>query len=150
MGRKPANRDIAHQIPLADRRRNAVELKIGGATWQQIADRLGYDSRASAYTDVRRALQQSVAELAIPREEYRQLELDRLDEMQNALWSKVLEGDTKAIDTSLRLMDRRAKLLGLDAPTRTEGVLTLDAIDASIAHIAAQVDAARTQARTAD
>jgi hypothetical protein len=150
MGRKPANRREAHQVPLTERRRSAVQLRIQGKSWQEIADLLGYDSKGTACGDVRRALQKAVADLAVPLEEYRQLELDRLDAMQDALWGKVLEGDTRAIDTSLRLMDRRAKLLGLDAPTRTEGVLTLDAIDASIAHIAAQVDAARTQARTAD
>ncbi|TQF04770.1 hypothetical protein E6W39_24255 [Kitasatospora acidiphila] len=149
MGRKPANRRDAHQVPVIERRRAAVELRIQGKSWQEIADLLGYDSKGTACNDVRRALQKAVQALAVPMEEYRQLELDRLDKMQDALWPKVLEGDTKAVDTTLRLMDRRAKLLGLDAPTRTEGVLTLDAVEASIAQLTAQVDAARTQADAA-
>lgn len=148
--RPPANHRAAHQVPVTERRRAAVQLRIEGKSWQQIADLLGYDSKGGACKDVSRALQKAVTDLALPLEEYRQLELDRLDAMQEALWPKVLDADTRAIDTALRLMDRRAKLLGLDAPTRTEGVLSLDVIDASIAALTAQVDAARTQAEPAD
>jgi len=129
----------------AERRRAAVTLRIEGKPWQEIADTLGYDSRSSASKDVTRAMQQAIANLALPLEEYRQLELDRLDAMQNALWPKVMDGDPRAIDTTLRLMDRRAKFLGLDAPARME-VLTIDAIDAAIADLGQQVASARSQA----
>jgi hypothetical protein len=37
-----------------------------------------------------------------------------------ALWPQVLKGNQGAIDRALRVMERRAKLLGLDAPTRQE------------------------------
>jgi hypothetical protein len=137
----------AQQAASADRRRAAVELRIAGKSWQEIADLLHYDSKASACTDVRRALEKAVAKLNVPLEAHRQLELDRLDAMQNALWDKVLAGDTKAIDTSLRLMDRRAKLLGLDAPQRHE--LTLESIDAALADVEEQLAAARSQAAEA-
>lgn len=142
MGRRPANRDVAHQTPIVERRRTAVEMRIAGSTWQQIADALGFDSRASAYHDVRRGLQQAVAELAIPLEEYRQLTLDRLEAMINALWPKVEEGDTKAIDSTLRILAQQADLLGLKAPQRVE-VLTIDAIDSAIAELTAQLAGSR-------
>jgi hypothetical protein len=142
----PANR--AQQTVTAERRRAAVQLKIAGHTWQEIANALDYSSKGAACTDVRRALENAVKKLSIPLEAHRQLEMDRLDAMQNALWDKVLEGDTKAIDTSLRLMDRRAKLLGLDAPQRHE--LTLEAIDAALADVEQQLAAARGEAAEAD
>ncbi|MEZ0066692.1 hypothetical protein ABIA32_002704 [Streptacidiphilus sp. MAP12-20] len=142
----PANR--AQQTKTADRRRQAVELRIAGRSWQQIADQLEYSSKGAACTDVRRALEKAVEKLAIPLEAHRQLELDRLDAIQNALWDKVLDGDTKAIDTTLRLMDRRAKLLGLDAPQRHE--LTLEAIDAALADVEQQLAAARSEAAEAE
>ncbi|MDH6141147.1 hypothetical protein P3T35_003160 [Kitasatospora sp. GP30] len=166
MGRKPANRDIAHQLPIVERRRRAVEMKIAGHTWEQISDALGYGGRANAYNDIRRELQKSAAKLAIPLEEYRQLELDRLDaelvrlgrlqETIEAILERehvtiqggkvvLMDDDSpvpdygpvlQAADRLLKIEDarrrnaeRRAKLLGLDAPTKTEGVLTLDAID---------------------
>jgi DNA-binding CsgD family transcriptional regulator len=49
-------------------------------------------------------------------EESRQLELVRLDEVMHAYYDKAIEGDEKAADIVFKSMDRRAKLLGLDAP----------------------------------
>jgi hypothetical protein len=57
------------------------------------------------------------------------LELERLDTMIRVLWPKVLGGtidgkkiapDLPAMDRVLRLMDRRARYLGLDQPERHE------------------------------
>jgi hypothetical protein len=36
------------------------------------------------------------------------------------LWETATQGDTKAVQTVLNLMERRAKLWGLDAPSRQE------------------------------
>ncbi len=137
----------AKQTLVAERRRAAVQLRIAGHSWDAIARQLGYDSKASAYTDVRRALEKAVTKLAIPLEAHRQLELDRLDAMQNALWPAALDGETKAIDTALRLMDRRARLLGLDAPQRHE--LTLEALDAALIEVEQQLAVARSEAADA-
>ena len=41
--------------------------------------------------------------------------------MQAALWTRVLKGDTKAADTVLRLMQRRARLAGLEGSEQTSG-----------------------------
>jgi hypothetical protein len=69
----------AERTKTAERRRKAVDMRISGKPWQEIADTLGYDSRASAAKDVQRAMQQAIAELQPPLEELRQLELERLD-----------------------------------------------------------------------
>ena len=53
---------------------------------------------------------------SLPVAQYRTLENLRLDRVQAAIWPKVLAGDTKAIDTFLRISQRRARLNGLDAP----------------------------------
>jgi hypothetical protein len=53
-------------------------------------------------------------------EDVRELETQRLDAMLFALRTKIKQGDVRAIDTAIRIADRRAKLLGLDAPTRNE------------------------------
>jgi hypothetical protein len=45
-------------------------------------------------------------------------ELDRLDAMLRACWSKAIGGDMKAVDRVLKISERRSKLLGLDAPER--------------------------------
>jgi hypothetical protein len=37
-----------------------------------------------------------------------------------AMWSKAMKGDVARVDRCLRIMERRAKLLGLDAPSKQE------------------------------
>jgi hypothetical protein len=53
-----------------------------------------------------------------PADEVRQLELLRLDRYLSAIAEKVDSGDLKAIDRALKIMERRSKLLGLDAPQK--------------------------------
>ena len=51
-------------------------------------------------------------------EHLRTLEALRLDEIQAKIWDKAIAGDYRAVDRVLRIMERRAKLLGLDAPVK--------------------------------
>jgi len=51
-------------------------------------------------------------------DELRSVENARLDRAQAAIWTAVLQGDLKAIDTFLKISARRARLNGLDAPTQ--------------------------------
>ncbi|MGB3676531.1 MAG: hypothetical protein WA988_19035 [Candidatus Nanopelagicales bacterium] len=48
--------------------------------------------------------------------EMRQVEGQRLDRLQRAVWVNAVSGDLDAIKTTLGIMDRRAKLFGLNAP----------------------------------
>lgn len=113
----------------------ALKLRSRGYTYQQIADHMAC-SKPTAYARVQRALAAIPAEAA---EEYRRLENDRLDTLQAiAMHEVVTKKSMQAIDRVLHIMDRRAKLLGLDAPTKTE-VITLDAIDAEIRRLETQL-----------
>ena len=49
-----------------------------------------------------------------PAQALRDLETERLDRLQLALWPKAMRGDVAAVKAILRLMERRARLLGLD------------------------------------
>jgi hypothetical protein len=80
-------------------------------TWDQIAKEIGYASPSGASDAYYRASYRVVQEDV---EQIRQLENDRLDFLFNAVWDSALEGDHKAVDSCLRIMTRRAKLLGLD------------------------------------
>lgn len=57
-------------------------------------------------------------------DEVRTLELERLDKFLLALWDKIEQGDPIAIDRGLKIMDRRAKYLGLDAPVKQQVEVT--------------------------
>ena len=60
----------------------------------------------------------ALAECAELAEHLRELENQRLDELQASLWDKALAGVLPAADRILRIMERRAKLNGLDAPQK--------------------------------
>ena len=54
--------------------------------------------------------------------EYRALMLARVERATRAIWPAVVRGDLFAVDRYVRLADRQAKLLGLDAPTRIAAI----------------------------
>jgi len=112
-GRSPGSMEEA--IVRANR---ALELRMAGATWQQVADQLGYKQKSSAQQAVRRAIERETERVADIRESYRTMQLLRLERSLRAIWPQVLQGDLFAIDRELKLMERQAKLLGLDAPTQ--------------------------------
>jgi hypothetical protein len=139
------------RIATALRRAQALEMRAQAKPFSEIAAQLKYCSPAAAAQDVQRALLLAITE---PAAEVRALELLRLDE----LWVKaaqvlnrqhvsvshgrIVKADDgepllddapvlAAIDRMLKIQERRARLLGLDAPTKVE-VLTIDAIDAAI------------------
>jgi len=109
---------------IREREAELLKLRRGGLTWDLIAERTGYASAHTARQAYARALTRIVAEDVV---EIRQLETERLDIAQSAIWGKVLQGDNASITNLLRIMERRAKLLGLDQPTRIQAeVITYD------------------------
>ncbi len=99
----------------AERARKAVDLRIAGATYEKIAGVLGLRTRAGAYKAVARGLAMVEKETREASENLRALEVARLDRMQVGVWAAARSGDVKAIAAALKIMERRAKLLGIDA-----------------------------------
>lgn len=100
------------------RRPEALQLRIAGATYRQIAAQMGIDLRL-AYEAVQGALGELDETCKRLAERHRELELARLERAVLALWQKVQAGDERAILAYVRLADRKAKLLGLDAPSES-------------------------------
>lgn len=117
-------------VELTSREIRAVQLRQAGLTFDDIADALGYANRGSAWKAVRRALQKWGSETV---DEHRALELSRLDTILRRIWPEAVgrpektneDGevvreavppDHDAIKTFLKISERRARLLGLDAP----------------------------------
>jgi len=112
-----------HKTPrVVQRWADAVALKVGGNTYDEIAIALGYAHRSAA----RKAVQSGLAETLhdAGTEELRQIEHERLEKLHSSRWPKALEGDGDESDDAyalvLRTMERRAKLLGLDAPVKLQ------------------------------
>lgn len=121
--RKTDRRNEKTHLEAATRYAQALELRKGGATYQQIADALGYTSPGAARTAVTAGLKMIVQE---PAEEVLQLELGRLDAMLMTAWG-IMRDPTNGPQTKLSamdrlalIMDRRARYLGLDAPEKIE------------------------------
>jgi len=113
----------------------ALRLRSRGYTYQQIADQMDC-SKPTAYARVQRALAAIPAEAV---DEYRRLEGERLDGLLAiATHQAFSKNSLHAIDRCLAIMDRRAKLLGLDAPIKTE-VITLDYIQQEIQRLEAEL-----------
>src|SRR5262245_39333378 len=108
---------MRNQPSVVERQRRAVELRCAGATYDEIASALGYSNRKSAWKAVDAALKKTLKE---PTDQLRQFERSRLDQMQKAIWPKVLQGEPRAIEVALRISERRARLEGLDCPEKRE------------------------------
>ncbi|WP_432559264.1 hypothetical protein [Granulicoccus sp. GXG6511] len=100
-----------HNRALAQARRaKAVELRMAGKTYQQIADLLGYANKGTVHRILTNALTEHEVDSI---DELRFLEAQRLDAVQAAYWDQAMKGDYKAARIVLRIMDQRARLLGL-------------------------------------
>lgn len=115
--RRRRRRYDAARIAAVERQRQACVYRATGATYQQIATALGYRTRYGAWLAVQAALTRTAPkadDCAV------ELELQRMDALFSATYAMALRGDLTAIDAALAIMARRARLLGLDAPTKRE------------------------------
>lgn len=129
-------------------RSKVLELRRQGLGYEAIAKQVGC-SVSTANRAVAARLQELRDQAPEDTQAVRDIELQRLDESAAALHSKVLAGDPRATDVYLRVMERRARLLGLDAPVRSEltgaegAPLIPDATDARAVLAKALADATR-------
>ena len=91
----------------------ALDLRIEGKTWSQIADALGYADESGARKATSRLLSRIEHEKVV---ELRELESLKLDAMQRAAWSEAVSGELDAIKVVLQIHDRKVRLFGLAAP----------------------------------
>lgn len=92
----------------------AMELRLIGYSYPKIAEELGVDvSTAFRYVD--EGMAQIIRE---PAEKVLQMELDRCDLIQSAFLPGATQGDLNAAAAVDRVMDRRARYLGLNKPTK--------------------------------
>lgn len=108
-----------------EREARALDLRALGHPLDRIAKELGYAHASSASKAIQRALDRIPMEAA---KRLRDIELHALDLAQRALADKIVRGDLGAIDRLIRIMDHRAKLLGLYEPQPDTGVAEVAAL----------------------
>jgi AraC-like DNA-binding protein len=116
------------RILAQEKRRKALELRKTGATYDQIAQFVGYNDGSAARKAVIKAFGQVIQE---PVAEVRVIQIERLNHMLMTLWPKVNQVDENAIRTSLAVMDKIDALMGTEAArqvevTNTGAVLVVD------------------------
>ncbi len=112
-------RATGEQEIIAERRVKALSLRKSGASYRQIASHLAV-SLHTAWDDVQAELNALRALATNEATELRDLDVHRCDEMLLGLWPSVRRGEAKSVIAAVRVMDRRAKLLGLDAKQQIE------------------------------
>jgi hypothetical protein len=127
-----------------EKERKVLEYRRGGLTFDLIAERLGYASASGAHKAYLSACNRIVYEDVV---EVRKSEMDRLDIAQAAIWGDLT--DTQNIDANTRarlvlalikIMERRARLLGLDMPTKAQVEVSIydrDTIDDEVKRLVA-------------
>jgi len=105
------------QVQARIREKNALQLRIQGLNNEDIAKELGI-ARTSVGRTIKNALAVLAKETAELGEEYRELQLQRVDQLIEALWEKAAGGHLPTVDRINTLMRRQAALAGVDAPVQ--------------------------------
>jgi hypothetical protein len=116
-GQKPA---LTPEV--AEKYRQVVNLKAAGATFDQIAERVGYASRSGAKEAYDAALRWWGREAV---DDMRVVEGERLERMWREIFARIIDSPdiddlVSLVNTGVRISSRRSALFGLDVPKAVE------------------------------
>ena len=98
----------------------AIQLRLAGATWAEIAASLGYPTPRQALIATEKALEKQLEDTN-DREKMRRLANARLERLLRAVWPKAVDPDNPehllALTKAREVIADHRKLFGLDAPT---------------------------------
>lgn len=106
---------------------DCLDLRKRGFSIPAVAQRLGISPTA-----VRKHIEDAVTSMEAVKSEdaahLRELDLARLDELYIPMHEKAIRGDPRALQACLSIMERRARLAGMDKPTVVEKHITLSEV----------------------
>jgi transposase-like protein len=109
----------ANETASIDRTRQAFEMRKAGMHYRDIAAKLGV-SVGSVHNWVKEWSEEYTLQTEEHFQSIRSESLARLDTALTAIWPQVRKGDQGAVAAMLKIEAQRAKLLGLDAPTKID------------------------------
>lgn len=120
-----------------EKMQQAATLRAAGLSYREIGKQMGIDFTWARELCVK-ALDEARYEAA---DMMRTQEGIRLDRLQRSLWPAALAGDVAAARAVLGVMERRAKLFGLDSPVKVEAELTWapDEVEAGVRRLEAML-----------
>jgi len=115
-----AAKSSVRRIRTTEKTLKALELRKRGLNYTQIGKKLGCN-RSTACRYVLSELENLADKCREEAVHVRDLELQRLDDLYLIAYRAIIDGnDLAGIDRCLRIMERRAKLLGLDPPAKVD------------------------------
>ena len=105
----------SEKIP--ERQLAALRYRQAGMSYRAIGRALGV-SHVTAWQDVSAVIKRLNEDNLEEGAKVKAMELSRLDDALRAIYPAVLEGDLPAIDRMVKIMERRARYEGLDAPVK--------------------------------
>ncbi len=98
-----------------ERIQQALDLRMSSKSYSEIAKTMGC-SKHTAHNLVMKGLAELEAKTKEKAEQVRQMEVMRVDAIIESLWEN--RGVPRASEVILKAQERRARLLGLDAPAK--------------------------------
>lgn len=100
------------RLAVAERRNAALAMRIDGATYNQIATKLGYANRSGSYKAVADALRDVPRENA---EQYKRLQIDRLERVLRSQFERLDDtGDPGAANAVLKVIEALDRYYGFE------------------------------------
>ena len=106
------------KLTASQRKIAAVKFRVMGYNFHQIAQAIGC-SEQQARNYVAKAMAESQSKNV---EELRGIQNEQLNYMLSKVWSQIDNGSLWAVDRGIKILERQAKLNGLDAPIQTAQV----------------------------
>lgn len=105
---------VASDLTVLEKRAKIVDLAKTGMAYRRIALEVGYASPASVAEQIA-AWAAETRPSAEATEELRKLQNEQIDSLAEKLWARLETDDYLAVtDRLVKLMDRKARLMGLD------------------------------------
>lgn len=141
------NKSTRHQLSNATKQSEWLQLVAGGATYQQVAERYKVTKQTVA-DQVKNAMIGAASRRAEMADLAFELHLERLESLLRAHWPIALnvkvdpDAAAKSSKIILDVLDREAKLFGLNQPDRVDVTIrSRDEVDEEIARLAALMKA---------
>lgn len=116
MGRPPGN-DLEVEASAEERRITVADLYLNKWSARRIANHIGVH-HTTVLEDIKTIRARWIAEQTQSYDERVASELAECDHLRAALAHRIDTGDIQAVLAALRILERRAKYLALDSPTR--------------------------------
>lgn len=116
-------REHTNAVIVARNRKAAASLQmaLAGSNWTEIATAMGYPTPRAARVAVEKALEKELRASDDSIEKMRKMAGQRLERLLRAIWPKAIDPNSPeqlaAVEKARALVDRHARLFGLDAPT---------------------------------